>query len=56
MEGSYKILNIELKQTGYIVCHNVSMGGKKHLYMDAVTAVTAMPKENQGHNRYKSWV
>lgn len=56
MEGSYKIFNIELKQTGYIVCHNVSVGGKKHLYVDAVTAVTAIPKENRGHNGYKFWV
>lgn len=31
------------------------MGGKKRLNEDAVSAVTAIPKENQGHNGYKSW-
>lgn len=51
MEGSFKIFNSELKQAGYVVCHNVSVGGKNHLCVDAVSAVTAVPKENQGHNR-----
>lgn len=54
-EGSYRIFNIELKQAGYTVCRNVSVGGKKHLYVDAVSAVTAIARENQGHNGYKSW-
>lgn len=48
MEGYCKIFNIELNQSGYIVFHNVSVGGKKHLYVDAVPAVTAIPEENQG--------
>lgn len=30
-------------------------GGKEHLYVAAVSAVTAVPKENQGQNAYKSW-
>lgn len=55
LEGSYKIFNTELKQAGYVVHHNLSVGGKNHLYMDAVSVVTAIPKENRGYNGYKSW-
>ena len=50
-----RFFNTELKQAGYVVCHNVSVGGKTHLYVDAVSAGTATPVENQARNGCKFW-
>lgn len=55
MEDSYKLFNTESKQAVYVVCNSVVIRGKKHLYVDAGSAVTAVPKMNQGHNGYTFW-